>query len=239
MPRDEERKPHAAEHHAPKAHPKHGDAPGLMSEAMIAKRVDLHRRIIRVEGTGEATTLITIAKNVDDVVIPEGTPGSGPGYVVGLEERFWVKEVSEDQRTVIAVVNVIPEAFHDKHYDTAVLNASQMPASLQPKTMEHETKARIVGVRIVPKNPNIVGDEAQMCRIMIAFGRRFGGDFGMHGKVVTESGHEVANGSFIVDEAEDRALYANVNLRPDDLKGCNVVLTPLAPLPKPGRHAPH
>jgi hypothetical protein len=227
--KEEAHKAQASSSHDHKGNQHGHGSPGMLSEAQLAKYSNFEGRIINKEGTGQGTTLLTITKSPDHIVVPEGNPGCGRNYVKGLDHAFWVKSVSEDQTTVVGVVDTIVEAFHEHNYDTVVLNASVLPKSLTAQVMEKDTKARIIGISYVAKNPNIVGDEAQMSQIMIGMGILQGGHWGMHGRVVSESGHDVPNGHFEVIEVNDRVMLANVDLRFDDLKGCHVVMTPDEP----------
>lgn len=188
---------------------------------------DIERRIIGVSAKGK-NTLIMIAKRPEDTVKPDPDGAGASGYVQGLNAEFWVQDVSADGRIVHALVyGVEPERFYGQ-YNTAVLNATHLPRPPAPKVLDKDTSARIIQNSIVPANPDSVGDEATTTRIMIGMGIDFGGHVGMHGRVVHDNGKDVPGGSFTIDEAQGRVAFANVSLRPDDLKGCHVILTPVA-----------
>jgi hypothetical protein len=180
------------------------DQEAALRAAKIQLARDRNVRILSVSVKGDGTEVLLGSG------FKQGVTEGMDGYIAGEHgpyADFMITKVDE----------VTSRAFIEASVDeiranmaTVVINPSQKPQ----KELPPDTKTRVMAVSI----------EGNRMRIKIPRGRMQGAKWGDPGIVVNSAG--VRQASFTLDDVDPRMSSALVDLTPDSIRGCDIILKP-------------
>jgi hypothetical protein len=184
------------------------DPQGDQEAALRAAHIQLaHDRQVRIVG-------VSVKGNGTEVLLgsgfKQGVTEGMDGYIAGEHGPFADFTISHvEDRTSKAFIEATPDEIR-AHMQTVIINPSVKPQQVLPP----DTKTRVMAISI----------ENNRLRIKVPRGRMQGAKWGDAGLVVNSAGVRLA--SFTLDEVENRMSSALVDLTPDMIRGCDIILKP-------------
>jgi hypothetical protein len=181
-----------------------GDQEAALRAANIQLAHDRKVRILSVSVKGDGTEVLLGSG------LKQGVTEGMDGYIAGAHGPFADFTItSVEERTARAFIEATVDEIR-ANMETVIINPSQKPQGV----LAPDTKTRVMAVSI----------EGNQMRIKVPRGRMQGARWGDPGIVVNSSGVRIA--SFKLDDVDPRMSSALVDLTPDSIRGCDIILKP-------------
>ena len=180
------------------------DQEAALRAANIQLAHDRKVRILSVSVKGDGTEVLLGSG------FKQGVTEGMDGYIAGEHgpyADFMIPHVEEV--TARAFIEATPDEIQ-KNMQTVIINPAHKPHA----TLPPDTKTRVMAVSI----------EGNRMRIKVPRGRMQGAKWGDPGIVVNSAG--VRQASFVLEDVDPRMSSALVDMTPDSIRGCDIILKP-------------